>query len=79
MYLIQVPGLGFIHQRWKNEEPRFCSEQSKAKSWETLNDAVEFGNQNLTPRIKMSWELWQDVEGELKPIIRPKKKPSYIG
>lgn len=71
MYLIQVPGLGFIHQQWQDDEPRFCTQLPKAKSWETLQEALDFGNQKLTPRIKVSWELWQAMEGVFKPIIRP--------
>ena len=71
IYRIQLPGLGFVHKSWKDDEPRFCTLSSKAKGWKTLAAALEFGNQKLTPRgIKLRWELWQEVSGTWIPVIR---------
>lgn len=75
MYFLKVAGLGFIHKSWKDDEPRFCRLQSKAKSWTSLDGALKFGNQRLTPRLKIPWELWQEVDGELMPLIRPHVLP----
>jgi len=74
MYAIKIHGLGFIHKRWKDETPHFCSDFSKAKTWKTLSRALDFGNKKLTPRLRMSWELWQEVEGELIPLIQPQSR-----
>ncbi|NER79657.1 MAG: hypothetical protein F6K42_08755 [Leptolyngbya sp. SIO1D8] len=71
MYFLKIAGLGFIHKSWQDAEPRFCRQPTKAKSWTTLNGALDFGNQKLTPQIKLPWEVWQTVEGKLLPLIRP--------
>ena len=71
MYFLKIDGLGFIHKSWKDEEPRFCRQQAKAKSWTSLEGALKFGNQKLTPRLKIPWEVWQENEGILLPLMRP--------
>jgi hypothetical protein len=73
MYYIQVPGLGFIYKRWQDDEPRFCSDRSNAKVWQTLEGTLEFGNSKLTPRLRSGWEVWQVVDDELIPVIRPQR------
>ncbi len=72
MYLLKIAGLGFIHKSWQDAEPRFCDQSTKAKSWKTLDAALNFGNQKLTPKIAISWEVWQDSDGELRPLMRPR-------
>lgn len=73
MYAIKVQGLGFIRKNWKDDEPRFCADFTHAKTWKTLPKALEFGDKKLTPRLRIGWELWQDVEGELIPLIQPQR------
>ncbi|MEM8641676.1 MAG: hypothetical protein AAGG51_23095 [Cyanobacteria bacterium P01_G01_bin.54] len=72
-YLIQVVGLGYIHKNWKDAEPQFAESRAKAKSWKTREGAVGFGAQKLTPRLRTGWELWQEIEGELIPIMKPRR------
>ncbi|MEO0457818.1 MAG: hypothetical protein AAF152_14735 [Cyanobacteria bacterium P01_A01_bin.114] len=74
MYLIKISGLGFIHDGWQDSEPRFCTTLSAAKSWPTLETALAFGNHHLTPRLALGWELWQETEDDLLPVMRPKLK-----
>ena len=38
MYRIRISGLGFIHKQWKDEEPRFCTAKTKAKTWKSLKN-----------------------------------------
>lgn len=73
MYFLKIAGLGFIHKNWKDEEPRFCRQQAKAKTWTSLEGALKFGNQKLTPRLSIPWEIWQiSPDGEaLLPLVRP--------
>ena len=71
MYLIKVEGLGFIHSNWDDQEPRFCSTLSVAKSWPTLTEVLRFGNNHLTPRLPIGWELWEETMDDLVPLIRP--------
>ena len=71
MYFLRIAGLGFIHKSWQDAEPRFCRQPTQAKSWATLRKALDFGNQKLTPHLKLAWEVWQDEAGDLVPLIRP--------
>ncbi|MEM8603359.1 MAG: hypothetical protein AAGF24_05935 [Cyanobacteria bacterium P01_H01_bin.121] len=71
MYLIQIPGFGYVHNLWKTEEPRFCEAVKSAKKWKTLPAALEFGDQQLTYRVNLGWEVWQQQKTALTPIIRP--------
>jgi len=73
MYYVCVPGLGYVHKQWKSAEPRFCQDSAKAKSWKTSSSALAFSNQELTSRVHIPWELWQETEGEFIPIIRPRR------
>ncbi|MGP1383379.1 MAG: hypothetical protein ACTS2F_07430 [Thainema sp.] len=73
MYRIQVSGLGFIHARWKDIEPRFCADPTKAKSWTTLEGTLKFANQRLVPRSQIRWEIWQEQDGDLVPILQPQR------
>ncbi len=72
MYRIRISGLGFIHKQWKDEEPRFCTAKTKAKTWKSLKGATDFGNKKLTPKIKIGWELWQEADDVLTPVFRPR-------
>ncbi|MEO1094785.1 MAG: hypothetical protein AAFX01_07785 [Cyanobacteria bacterium J06638_28] len=72
MYFLKIAGLGFIHKSWKDPEPRFCTQPAKAKNWQTLEAALKFGNQKLTPKLKIPWEVWHEVEDELRPLMRPR-------
>lgn len=69
-YHIQVPNLGYVHKAWQDEQPRFCTQPTLAKQWKTLDKALDFGNQSLTPKLKTAWEVWQMADGELTPVIR---------
>ena len=71
MYFLKIAGLGFIHKSWQDAEPRFSRHPTKAKSWTTLDGALDFGNQKLTPHLKLPWEVWQEKKGTLVPLIRP--------
>jgi len=71
MYFLKVAGLGFVHKNWQDTEPRFSHSAAKAKNWKTLEGALEFGNQKLTPHLKIGWEVWQEGDGEWIPLIRP--------
>jgi hypothetical protein len=71
-YLIKVAGLGFIHKNWKTEEPRFCISQATAKTWTTRKAAIGFGSEQLTPRLKIGWELWELDDETLEPVILPR-------
>ena len=71
MYLIKVAGLGFIHDAWQDPEPRFCRALGNAKQWPTLEAALAFGNRHLTPHLPIGWEVWQEVNDDLLPILRP--------
>lgn len=71
-YYICIPGLGYIHKQWRSEEPRFCTNSEKAKSWKQVASALSFGNRELASRIHIRWELWQKSDDELVPIIRPR-------
>lgn len=71
MYYICVPGLGYIHKQWQAEEPRFCTNLAKAKSWKQSANALKFANEHLANRVHVRWELWQETEGVLVPLIRP--------
>jgi hypothetical protein len=73
MYLIQVPGFGYVHTSWKDEEPRFCEALKSAKKWKTLSGALEFGNQKLTYRAKGGGEVWQQQRTQVTPVIRPQR------
>ncbi|MDJ0706121.1 MAG: hypothetical protein QNJ46_22850 [Leptolyngbyaceae cyanobacterium MO_188.B28] len=73
MYFLKIAGFGFIHERWEDEEPRFCEQHTKAKRWKTLEEALDFGDQTLTPRLKIRWEVWRSVKGKLLPMIRPQR------
>jgi hypothetical protein len=72
MYFLKIAGFGFIHKSWKDAEPRFCQQFDKAKSWKSLERALKFGNEKLTPQLSIPWEVWQEVEGELVPLVRPR-------
>jgi hypothetical protein len=76
MYYICVPGLGYVHKQWQADEPRFCADLAKAKSWKQATTALKFSTQNLANRVHVRWELWQDTEGGLIPIIRPQANRS---
>lgn len=69
-YHIQVPNLGYVHKAWQDDQPRFCIQPTLAKQWKTLDKALDFGNQSLTPKLKTTWELWQMADGEFTPVIR---------
>ena len=71
MYLIKIDGLGFIHSAWEDQEPRFCATLSVARSWPTLTEALRFGNNHLTTRLPVGWELWEETTDDLVPLIRP--------
>lgn len=73
LYFIQVAGLGFIHKNWKDTDPQFTNSMKKAKSWKTRQGAVDFGCKKLTPRLRTGWELWHDEDGELIPIMKPRR------
>ncbi len=73
MYRIQVSGLGFVHSSWKDIEPRFCTDPAKAKSWKTFDATLNFANQNLVPRSQVRWEIWQEQDGDLVPILQPQR------
>lgn len=72
-YFIQVSGLGYIHKNWKDTEPQFSESKAKAKCWKTRQGAVDFGSQRLTPRLRTGWELWQDEDGEMLPLMKPRR------
>jgi hypothetical protein len=74
MYFLKIANLGFIHKSWKDEEPHFCREFKKAKSWKSLEGALNFGDTKLTPQLAMPWEVWQEVEGDLVPLVRPRSR-----
>jgi hypothetical protein len=71
-YFVKVAGLGFIHKNWQPEEPRFCTNQTQAKTWKTRQAAIGFGSEHLTPRLKIGWELWELDDEGLEPIILPR-------
>lgn len=72
MYFLKVAGLGFIHKQWQDDEPRFCRQPEQAKSWKSIDSALKFGNQKLTPHLSIPWEIWQEKEETLLPLIRPR-------
>ena len=76
MYYLCVPGLGYVHKQWQTKEPRFAEELSKAKGWKQYKTAIKFCNENLVTRVHVHWELWQETDGGLIPIIRP--QPSKV-
>jgi hypothetical protein len=76
MYCIQVSGLGFVHARWKDNEPRFCTDFSKSKTWTTFDGSLAFANQRLTPRRSLRWEIWQEQDGDLVLILQPQRSHS---
>jgi len=71
MYLLKVAGLGFVHKTWHDQEPRFCTDPAKGKQWKTVDGALEFGNRKLSSRLTIRWELWQQTNDTLLPIMRP--------
>ncbi|NER01128.1 MAG: hypothetical protein F6K30_31295 [Cyanothece sp. SIO2G6] len=72
MYYLCVPGLGYVHKRWKSDEPRFCKDVTKAKNWKLSTSAIQFRERELSQCVHIPWELWQEVDEELIPIIRPR-------
>ena len=71
MYYLCVPGLGYVHKQWQAKEPRFSEDLAKAKGWKQSTSALNFCHQHLVNRVHVRWELWQETDGSLIPIIRP--------